>query len=140
MKEKVYYLDVCSVVGFMPYGRKIRDGGKGSAEYFKSRFIPVLEGSSDVIYIDFTEVVFFPGASWIDEAFRTLNEVQKELVQNKVVICTDYSFCVSIIQQFLGKELIKHHKFQKELELCKLKHKKSKRLLNRIFRKIFRLK
>lgn len=139
MKDKIYYLDVSSICGRTPYGRTVKDGGTQSAEYFKKRFIPVLEGSSDIIYMDFSNVVFFPGASWVDEVFRKLNKVQKELVQQKLVVHVEYSFCVNIIENLLGKNLIKHHKFQKELELCKLKQKKSG-LLNHIFRKIFRLK
>lgn len=138
MKTTVRYLSVKQICNF-PFSRKISESGNSSGEYFKQRLVSALQSDATLVCIDL-DTTISAGASWYDEIFGTMDSVQKELVQNKLYVKTQYEFLRGLIELRLGTKLIKHYEIQKEVELCKLKQKKSKRLLNRIFRKIFRLK
>ena len=133
MKTKVRYLSVRDICKY-PFARKISESGNSSGEYFKHRLIHALESDSELVCMDL-DTTISAGASWYDEIFGTMNDVQKELVQHKLYDNTQYEFLVGLIERRLGIKLVKHYEIQKDLEKCH--QKKSQNWFIKSLRKIF---
>lgn len=133
MKTKVRYLSVRQISEF-PFARKISESGNASGEYFKHRLVSALQSDAELVCMHLDTTVP-AGASWYDEIFGTMDSVQKELVQNKLYVKSEYEFLRGLIELRLGSKLIKHYEIQKDLETCQ--KKKSKNFFSKYLRKIF---
>jgi len=130
MKPKIRYLSVKDISGY-PYSRKISESGNSSGEYFKNRLITALESDATFVCMNIDNIII-PGASWFDEIFGTMNNVQKELVQQKLYVKTQYEFIRGLIELRLGFKLVKHYEIQHDLEITH--RKKSEGWFKRLLR------
>ena len=68
MKEKT--INICKDFSEIPYGRNERHGPKNGTA-FRKILVDALK-ENDVVKVDFEDLVFIPGSSFMDEAFGGL--------------------------------------------------------------------